>query len=228
MRAAKRVVGVALLALVFGLGLWWQGGLAPPPPPRASYTVVKGDTLSRIARDHGVTVAALQQWNDLASDRIAVGAVLWVAPPSGANVPAIAAKEARPSRGHRAAGDPPRTAATPPAERPCRAGPSLADGSDGPSFAASEGLSSDEVRGVMNGAQSRFSACITDEWPDGSVHLTMTVACSGRVARVVPSRVVGLSDDLVDCVLRVLQETTFPPHALPDGETIEYPLTFSR
>ncbi|TAN06499.1 MAG: LysM peptidoglycan-binding domain-containing protein [Rhodanobacteraceae bacterium] len=53
--------------------------LDPPPPPAAAakdYTVVSGDTLSRIAAKHATTVADLRKWNHLHSDMLRVGQVL--------------------------------------------------------------------------------------------------------------------------------------------------------
>jgi phosphate transport system substrate-binding protein len=48
--------------------------VAPDRP--ASYTVDKGDTLSRIARKYSVSVADLRKWNDLKNDMLQVGQVL--------------------------------------------------------------------------------------------------------------------------------------------------------
>ncbi len=45
------------------------------------YTVVRGDTLYRIAREHGVTVRQLKQWNDLTGDTISIGQRLIVSEP---------------------------------------------------------------------------------------------------------------------------------------------------
>lgn len=59
--------------------------LAPPPPPppaaSKSYTVVSGDTLSRIAEKHATTVKDLRKWNNLHSDMLRVGQVLKVSAP---------------------------------------------------------------------------------------------------------------------------------------------------
>jgi len=44
----------------------------------ATYTVVKGDTLSLIAQKHTVTVAQLREWNHLKGDQIKLGQVLHV------------------------------------------------------------------------------------------------------------------------------------------------------
>lgn len=67
-----------------------------PPVPRAAvapstqqtYTVVRGDTLSAIARKYSTTVANLQSWNDLGtSTLIRVGQVLKVSVPAPAPTP---------------------------------------------------------------------------------------------------------------------------------------------
>jgi membrane-bound lytic murein transglycosylase D len=44
--------------------------LQPPPPPRVLYTVRSGDTLSAIARRHGVATRDLLDWNGLRPDAI--------------------------------------------------------------------------------------------------------------------------------------------------------------
>ena len=48
------------------------------PVQRADYTVVSGDTLSKIARKHSVSVADLRKWNHLHSDMLQIGQVLKV------------------------------------------------------------------------------------------------------------------------------------------------------
>lgn len=54
-------------------------GSAPAAAAATPYTVMSGDTLSRIAEKHSVTVADLREWNHLPSDRLQVGQVLKVA-----------------------------------------------------------------------------------------------------------------------------------------------------
>ena len=62
------------------------------------YTVQKGDTLTRIALDHGHTRRDLARWNNLANpDVIEVGQVLRVAPPSGATASPVEAPAAAPA-----------------------------------------------------------------------------------------------------------------------------------
>jgi lipoprotein NlpD len=55
--------------------------------PRPSYTVKRGDTLSRIALDYGVNLSDLVAWNELKNPSdIKVDQVLWVAPPDATGV----------------------------------------------------------------------------------------------------------------------------------------------
>jgi LysM repeat protein len=55
-------------------------GGTPPATGQVVYVVVRGDSLSRIARRYGVTVAQLKAWNGLKSDLIFVGQRLVVGP----------------------------------------------------------------------------------------------------------------------------------------------------
>jgi LysM repeat protein len=52
---------------------------APTPAPSSTYTVVKGDTLTAIARRNNITLAELRQWNNLSGDLIIPGQQLTVA-----------------------------------------------------------------------------------------------------------------------------------------------------
>ena len=55
-----------------------QAGTSAPAASEADYTVVSGDTLSKIASKHSVTVADLRKWNGLHGDMLKVGQVLKV------------------------------------------------------------------------------------------------------------------------------------------------------
>jgi membrane-bound lytic murein transglycosylase D len=52
-------------------------------PPVTSYTVVRGDTLTRIASQFGISVDQLKAWNNLKSTRLSVGQRLRVAEENG-------------------------------------------------------------------------------------------------------------------------------------------------
>lgn len=62
-----------------------SGGTVTPvasvldPAHPGSYTVAKGDTLSKIARKYSLKVADLRKWNDLKNDTLQVGQVLQLA-----------------------------------------------------------------------------------------------------------------------------------------------------
>ncbi len=54
--------------------------VTPSKPISTSYTVVKGDTLSKIAKQYNVTLKELKDWNELTTDAIYIGQVLKVSP----------------------------------------------------------------------------------------------------------------------------------------------------
>ncbi|MGN6788511.1 MAG: LysM peptidoglycan-binding domain-containing protein [Rhodanobacteraceae bacterium] len=56
------------------------GDASNAAPQAADYTVVSGDTLSKIARNHSVSVEDLRKWNDLHGNMLKVGQVLRLAP----------------------------------------------------------------------------------------------------------------------------------------------------
>ncbi|HFI0463974.1 TPA: LysM peptidoglycan-binding domain-containing protein [Streptococcus suis] len=56
------------------------------PTKSVVYTVQAGDTLSKVARTHGLTLAQLREWNRLTSDNLLIGQVLNVSKPSGDHV----------------------------------------------------------------------------------------------------------------------------------------------
>ena len=74
----------------------------PAPSGSGTYQVVRGDSLDRIARRHGTTVASLQRWNGLTNSRIYPGQKLVVGPQASAGT---AAPES-PGRGTAAPGGP--------------------------------------------------------------------------------------------------------------------------
>ncbi|MFJ6210759.1 LysM peptidoglycan-binding domain-containing protein [Lysinibacillus sp. NPDC092081] len=52
----------------------------PSKPTTGSYTVVKGDSLSKIAKQFNVTIKDIKDWNGLTTDNIYVGQVLKLSP----------------------------------------------------------------------------------------------------------------------------------------------------
>jgi hypothetical protein len=218
------VVGVVAALAALAVGVLWSPGPQPTP-----YTVVRGDTLFLIAKAHGVSVGELRAWNGITGDLIEVDQVLLIYPAGGE-----AAAEAPVRRAPRPKGRPVAVDAAPgladdlamPAEQPCLEGPSLDGTGDGPEMAASEGLTAAAVDAAMDGFVAKTTRCVTGEVPRGSLVVSMTVACSGRVAGVGVASDPGWDPAVVDCVREVLGYVPFPPHDLPDGEQFDYPLRF--
>jgi LysM repeat protein len=93
--------------------------VGPVEPTRTEHTVAPGDTLSRIAAAHGLTVADLAAANDIDNvDRIVVGQVLQV--PTGATAPEEPAPEPPPVTMTTTLAPTPTTTAPPPEETTVR------------------------------------------------------------------------------------------------------------
>ncbi|HCH65329.1 MAG: hypothetical protein CL927_04555 [Deltaproteobacteria bacterium] len=212
--------------------------LLEPKPEPVVHTVVRGDTLSKLARKHHTTVAELKAWNALESDLIEVGQPLVVAYIGGtAPTPTAdaSASSAPQKQRRRIPTTPPGPAAahsvgalSMPPEQSCLAGPELVDGGDDPAFAGSAGLSRAQVRSAMNAFLPTLQRCITGDWPSGTLDLSITVACTGRVSTVRVQNDGGLDASLVTCIQDTLRYAPFPAHDLPDGETFGYPMVFSQ
>tara|TARA_B100000530_G_scaffold330591_1_gene274162 strand:- start:204 stop:842 length:639 start_codon:yes stop_codon:yes gene_type:complete len=203
--------------------LWMLGGCGLLESDDAvKYTVVRGDTLTRIAQAHGVSVDQLQAWNGLDGDRIDVGQVLTIrsgAPPTAATAPVT--KRTRPSPS--AAGS-----RRLPALKPCLKGPSLSDlDEDVPDVLSSAGLSMAQVRAPMREALAGLGDCLSGAWPDTVVDLSITVACSGRVSGVQVLDGGGLDAGTLACFQDGLRYVGFPAHDMPDGFQFRYPVTLS-
>ncbi len=117
MRFASALLNTCLVLALSGL-LSACGTTAAPagPAPAGYYRVKPGDTLFRIAQNHGQTVNSLADWNQLRDTHsIEAGQLLRVVPPVNAG-PASASRPASPAPAKRAAR--PATAAAPAASRP--------------------------------------------------------------------------------------------------------------
>lgn len=103
------------------------GTVAPPPPGAENagkpgyYTVKPGDTLIRIALDHGQNLRDIVRWNQLDNpNRIEVGQVLRVVPPGAAEVATAPASAPAPGPGGAPGATSPSPAASAPAPVPGR------------------------------------------------------------------------------------------------------------
>ncbi len=223
-RRSGRPVAVAL-GLACGLALVALVILLPRGPQPLEYVVVRGDTLGRIAAQHGVSVDELRAWNGIEGDLIEVGEVLHihggqapVAPSRGGSSPARRA----PAEAAAARSLPPAKPCLPPPD------PAMLEAGDEPGFLASQGLNRAQIEGAMQAAVPGLFACVPeDARPSGVMELELEVACSGRVAAVRILDGDGLPESLVGCVVDRLGYAAFPAHDMPDGYTFHYPLRFS-
>jgi LysM repeat protein len=190
--------------------------------PVQQYTVVRGDTLTVIARAHGVSVAELLAWNSLKGDQIDVGQVLLIK--GEAKVP-VEVKTRAPKRPSAARPGARRM----PGAKPCLAGPSLDDlDEEEPDIQASQGLSMAQIRGPMREALPGLSICFEAGWPEAVVDLEITVGCNGQVAAIGVLDGGGLADDVLRCMRETLRYVGFPAHDMPDGMQFRYPVTLFR
>ena len=212
-------MNIFAVALLF-VGLW-SGCEYFDSEESVQYTVLKGDTLTKIARKHGVSVHDLKAWNALRGDRIDVGQVLTI---MGSTVhdAGAATTTNRPTNRR------PRTVVKRPVAKPCLKGPSLEDlDEDEPDIQGSVGLSRQQIRAPMNQALPGLSRCFAEGWPSGVLDLEFTVGCNGIVQtiRVIGSS--GITDSAVRCMTKDLRAIGFPAHDMPDGMTFRYPITLS-
>lgn len=82
--AAKQVAAAEAqrAALSQAAGVDPSPAVASTPAPRADYVVVSGDTLSKIANKHSISIEDLRRWNHLRSDMLRIGQELKVAAPN--------------------------------------------------------------------------------------------------------------------------------------------------
>lgn len=185
-----------------------------PEPLR--YTVVRGDTLSIIAKRYGVTVEQLRAWNGIAGDRIEVGQVLVLE-----SVGAVAPAKEAPKRAKGAG----KTVAAPararPQPEPCVPfDPEL--GEEG--MAAPEGLDRATVKRGLDAVLPLAQGC---PFPGGRTRIVfeLVIGCDGLVRSVEVSDPDGASKEAIDCAKDALRLADFPAHDMADGMPVTYPLT---
>lgn len=110
-----------------------------------------------------------------------------------------------------------------PAEKPCLAAPTDAAEDE---MVASAGLDADQVRPVMRAAIQSTLSCFAGS-PEVTLMLAIHVKCSGRVSAVDIEDAGSASAEVQDCVRERLKYAAFPAHALPDGDVVSYPLTYT-
>ncbi len=115
-----------------------------------------------------------------------------------------------------------------PAPQECLEGPDEKALHGDLAFAASAGLSPEQIGATMNGFIQNTTRCVEfDSLPEGTLFMELTVGCNGLVADIEVLDAGAWPDEAAACVLDVLRHAPFPAHDQPDGETFEYPLRFA-
>ena len=237
----KRFIAL-VLAAVAGVAAWILLGSGEAP----AVVVQPGDTLGKLAKEHGTTVAQLRDWNDLDGDLIHVGDSLrvgevaaWAVPDwPWSKQPAVeevtpSASEPPPPVSTRTPGplpgptdeEPTRPPLRRPAAKPCLDATTMGDGDA--SMGRSVGLDPDAVGAVVRGFQSRTLRCAAEHpAAGGTIELEIAVGCDGRVLRVdVLDDGVGV-EGYAACVADVMTYAAFPAHAR-DEVVVQVPLIFT-
>ncbi len=198
-------------------------------PEFSEYTVVRGDTLFVIARDHGVSLDELKQWNELDGDLIEVGDVLRIY----GHQDGIIAGSTRNTKGRKKRRSS-KSSASPtggdevvlptPRAHKCLAGPS-GDGLGDEGAVASVGLSREQVKQGMNGIINFTLRCVPPT--TGRVVTDITVGCNGLVTDVTIDSSGPYDQAAIDCIIDTIEHAQFDAHQLPDGMNFGYPLVFN-
>lgn len=116
---------------------------------------------------------------------------------------------------------------TMPSPKPCLAAPTEVGAGDAPEMAASAGLADADVRAALATFSPHLVSCFADA-PGGTVLLSVTVGCDGRVSAVKTEEDGGFSQEILSCVHDRLGYAAFPAHDMPDGFSFSWPLRYSQ
>lgn len=101
------------------------------------------------------------------------------------------------------------------------------DGSDlgDRGMVAAAGLDHGQVKGALDAVLPHALSCGTE----GSFRPTfeLLIGCNGLMSSVTVSDDDGASPQVLDCIAQVLRHADFPPHDMPDGMVVPYPVSVS-
>jgi LysM repeat protein len=195
-----------------------------------TYTVVAGDTLFEIATAQGVTLEALNEANELSTDVIEIGQVLVIPAPTEVKA-SSPRRRARPTAPLTSTGPEAWGLKLPPPKE-CLAGPSAGSANESDlAFSISLGLEVGAANMALRAFGPHTLKCMPMEptfAPQSPLDLDLHVGCDGQVIAVSVQSNGEWPEEVTRCVSDVLRYVPFPAHALPDGDWIRYPLTFTR
>lgn len=170
----------------------------------------EGESLATLAARYGVAEDDLQRWNP---DPLAPGDAVVM---FGASAP-VALPEPEPSP----------VPSARPRRRRSRCKAQRTDVAEG-SMRTAAGLSEGQIQRAVNKRLGRTRSCL----PPGlsgtyEMVVDITVGCDGRVTNTYTIGRGALSKKTAACVERVFRGMRFPAHDMPDGQSFQYPLTFT-
>lgn len=208
--------------MILGLFAIFVGCWTPPEDDLAQfaiqfrsptpYEMVEGDTPARVAQRWGVSEVQVRNWNPEV-ETASTGDLLYVfVPPGTEPVPLPKATVAKPPRKH---------------ARRSRCKAQRTDAAEG-EIVAAEGLSQGQIQAVVAKRLPRTLSCL----PAGlngeyQMIVEITVGCDGRVTNTYTVGAGALSPSTTRCVEKVFRGARFPAHDMPDGQSFQYPLTFT-
>lgn len=215
-----------VLLAALGLGGWWWTQRTPAP---LEYVVVRGDTLSKIAKRYEVSVDQLRAWNGIQGDLIEVDQVLLIHVSEPAEAPVqLSARGGRPrSSGGSSAPEPtpeegPLVGLRMPTPEPCVPfDPELDDAG----MAAPEGLGYRAIKGALDGVIQRALDCPHEGGGVWSPVFELQVGCDGVVSAVRLTESGGAPSEWSTCAAEVLRHADFPAHDIEGGQPVTYPVT---
>jgi len=208
-------------------------GCGEPEPAESLptlHTVVRGESVAKLAKHYGVEVEQLVEWNRLSSpDQIEVGKVLIV----GYGPHTTPKKESTKKKKRRvrapavpvSSGVQTTHSLTKPTPKPCLPPPDVL-GDNG--MVASAGLSEEQVRRAMYEFLGETVRCIPEGvHPQGELLLDVSVGCQGVVSDIRIEELADYPPEVASCIVDILRYTPFPAHDQPDGFSFGFPLHFS-
>ncbi len=92
-----------------------------------------------------------------------------------------------------------------------------------------EGPGPEALHSRLRAVTPQFMPCLkeTRDVPAGTLHLSITIDCTGSPSRIEVVDEGDWPDDVVACARDVLRAAHFPAHGASDGYTFEFPVRYT-